>query len=177
MAAHHTAEFRTPLRFHYAHLGGRATGDPHGMLDHNDGRYLTLRPGDSLTLETRDGEEFLSDNSMDGFDFEVEVHEGSRGSHHYNVEVSHRHPDNESFWLPVTHGLNDRWDLDSVTTRNGTPLRAARYVRVRNPANSPQPVLIDGAYVRTVRTCASAAACADRSHPVAGGAAAQVNTD
>lgn len=157
MTATHGRAYAQPLMFHYAHVGGRGIADVHGQLDHRDGHYFQLGPGDSLTLEAPDGQEFLSDGTDGVFDLELEVHPHDHESHRYEIDVSHAHLDVNGPWVVLGHGEAHEWDLDHVR------LRAARYVRIRN-LDGAAPLYVDGVYVRRMQPCTDVARCRDVNH-------------
>jgi len=159
-AATHGRAYAHPLMFHFAHVGGRGIADVHGQLDHRDGHYFQLGPGDSLTLEAPDGQEFLSDGTDGVFDLEIEVHPHDRASHRYEIDVSHAHLDVNGPWVVLGHGEAHEWDLDHVG------VRAARYVRIRN-LDGASPLYVDGVYVRHMQPCTDVARCRDVNHLVA----------
>ncbi|MDO9017601.1 MAG: hypothetical protein Q7V43_11870 [Myxococcales bacterium] len=151
--------FTFPLMFHYAHIGGVGIADVHGHLDHPDGHYFQLGPGDSLTLEAPDGQEFVSDGTIPGPDLEVIVHPHDRAASIYEVDVSHAHLDVNGPWVELgTTGAHD-WDIDHVV------LRSARYVRIRN-VDAAQSVYLDAVYVRRLQPCTNVARCRDVNHLV-----------
>ncbi len=157
LVANHGEAYAHPLLFHYAHVGGRGVADVHGQLDHRDGHYFQLGPGDSLTLEAPEGEEFLSDGTDGVFDLEIEVHPHQGASHGYEVDVSHAHLDVNGPWVVLGHGDAHEWDLDHVGAR------AARYVRIRN-VDARAPLYLDGVYVRRMQACADPSRCRDVNH-------------
>jgi hypothetical protein len=158
-SATHGQAYPQPLLFHYAHVGGAGIADVHGQLDHRDGHYFFLGPGDSLTVEAPEGFEFVSDGTAATFDLEIEVHPHSGASHDYEVDVSHAHLDVNGPWVVLGHGEAHEWDLDHVNQR------VARYVRIRNLAGA-QPLYLDGVYVRRMQACADLARCRDVNHAV-----------
>jgi len=157
--ASHGRDYAFPLLFHYAHVRGQGIADVHGRLNHRDEHYFELGPGDSLTLEAPEGQEFTSDGTDGVFDLEIEVHPNVRESHNYEVDVSHAHLDVNGPWVTLGHGDAHEWDLDHVGHR------VARYVRIRN-LDRALPLYIDGVYVRGMRVCADASRCHDVNHLV-----------
>jgi hypothetical protein len=154
-----THGFTFPLMFHYAHIGGVGIADVHGHLNHPDGHYFQLGPGDSLTLEAPDGQEFISDGTIPGPDLEVIVHPHDRAASIYEVDVSHAHLDVNGPWVQLgTTGAHD-WDIDHVVQRS------ARYVRIRN-VDAAQSVYLDAVYVRRLQPCTNVARCRDVNHLV-----------
>ncbi len=163
MTAAHSQEFPHALHFHYAHVGGRAIADLRGQLGARDGRHFRLGPNDTLTLEAPEGTQFRSVNSSTSeFDFEVEVHEDNRGSVDYEVDVAYDHPNTAAQWAVVGHGAAHRWAIGHVRV-GGQPMRAARYVRIRN-VHPERAVEIDGVYVRDLQPCADLTRCRDVNH-------------
>jgi hypothetical protein len=156
-ASQHGSAYGHPLLFHYAHVGGMGIADVHGQLDHRDGHYFQLGPGDSLTLEAPEGFEFVSDGSDTVMDLEIEVHPHDHASHRYEIDVSHAHLDVNGPWVVLGHGEAHEWDLDHAN------VRSARYVRIRNLSGSDS-LYIDGVYVRQMQRCTNPARCRDVNH-------------
>lgn len=155
----HLAAYQHPLLFHYAHVGGAPTGDRNGMLHHDDGQYFELGPGDSLTLEAPEGQQFLSDGNPQTGDVEVVLHPHAGETRVYEVDVSFDHLDADGPWTMLTRTGGHEVDLDHAG------IVAARYVRIRNndPARS---VYLDAVYVRTMQPCTNPRRCPRVTHGV-----------
>jgi len=151
-APQHMAAYQHPLLFHYAHIGGRGVPDLGGQLNHDDGRYFQLGPGDSLTLEAPEGSEFVSDGNAATPELEVIVHPHDRAARAFEVDVSHAHLDVNGPWVMLSGAGGHEIDLDHAR------VRSARYVRIRN--TDPQStVYLDAVYVRAMQPCTNPARC------------------
>ncbi len=159
--AQHIAAYQHPLLFHYAHVGGRGSPDPGGMLHNDDGRYFELGPGDALTLEVPEGQQMVSDGNPAVGDLEVVVHPHAGETRRYEVDVSFEHLDANGPWVMLTTEGGHEIDLDHAR------VTAARYVRVRNndPARS---VYLDAVYARSMQPCTNPDRCRRVVHRVAG---------